>query len=327
MSMDDTSVVDRLEGLLASEEAEEEGLAESEELRASGDDDSQPEDDAYEAEAEADDEDEAKAETDSDDDDEAEEEEQDGAGTITVEIDGQTRTLTSDEVKSGIMLEADYRRKTAEVSTERKALAEAQKAFETERQRAIADFNERLKVLQELQDPEPEWDADDPIGSIERAKAWERKNKSVQEKLQAHYQGLQEQHAKAEHARQQHLYQQHQLLPELIPEWRDQSVAQKEMAEISAFLRNNGFSQEEIGAVSDARLVKVLRQAFKAQQFDKAKQTVVKKKTAGKPKVVKPGTTPKKDQGKVAARRSLAQARQTGRSADMVQALLDGGYA
>lgn len=327
MSMTETEeAVAAFEGLLAREE-QEEAQAESEELAASADEESQPEEDADEAEAEADDEVEEEAETDSDEDDETEEEEPEGAASITVEIDGQTRTLTSDEVKSGIMLEADYRRKTADLSTERKAFADERKAFEAEKQQAIANFKEQLKVLQDLQDPEPEWDTDDPIGSMERHRAWEKKNRGIQEKLQGHYQEVQKQHAQAEHARQQHMHQQAQLLPELIPEWKDQAVATKEMGEISEFLRGNGFSQDEINSVNDARLVKVLRQAYNATKSAEAKKTVVKKKTADKPKVQKPGTTQKKDPKASAARQSMRTARQTQRPQDWVKAFMENGLA
>lgn len=326
MSMsDEAEAVPAFEALLLREEQEEE-QAESEELAASADEESQPEDEADEAETEADDEAEEEAETDSDEDDDTEEEEQEGADAITVEIDGQTRTLTADEVKSGIMLEADYRRKTAEISNERKALAEQRNAFEAEKQQAIASFNERLKVLQELQDPEPEWDSDDPIGSMERQRAWDKKNKGVQAKLQEHYQELQKQQQETAFRRQQQMQQQAQMLPELIPEWKDPTIAQRETGEIADFLRSNGFTQEEINSVNDARLVKVLRMAAKGTQMTEAKKTVVKKKTAKAPRVQKPGTTPKKNVKASAAKQSMSTARRSQRPQDWQKAFIDGGF-
>lgn len=312
------------QGLLDAEQVDEE-QAPSEEL--TDDLGSQPEDDADEAEVETSDEDEAEAETDEQEDDDTDDEEPAGAQSIEVTFDdGQTQRLTPEEVKAGYLRESDYRVKTHELGNQRRALDEARQSFETERQRAITDFNEQLKVLQEFREPEPEWDSDDPIGSIERQRVWKARDQQIDAKLREHYQSLQKQQGEIQQQRAEHQRAQAELLPQIIPEWRNPDVANQEMGEMRTFLEQEGFTLQEISEVNDARLVKVLRMAFKGQQSAKAKKTVVEKKTTAKPKVQKPGTTKPKNQKQVAARQSTNKARQSNNLRDWGKAFQDNGF-
>ena len=86
----------------------------------------------------------------------------------------------------------------------------------------------------------------------------------------------------------QQLAKQADLLLDLIPSWRDQGVAAKEKGELVGYLRNQGFSTDDINNATDARIVNMAR---KAQLYDNLqnKATVVKKKVVTAPKMVKAG--------------------------------------
>lgn len=287
------SVEDRLMGLLASdEEAIEEAPETEEELS----DDGQAEDDA---EPEADDEAEGEAEE-TDDEDDEEGDDAEPVGAITIEIDGQTRTLTAEEVRDGVLMRSDYTRKTQQLSEEKKA-------FESERQQFAEWAQNQARMMQQFQDPEPDWDKlyeEDPIGApkIER---------DYRVKQQQRYQVLQEQQAEAQRAMQQRLAQEAARLPELIPEWSDPKAAEAEMAEVRDTLKSVGFTDEEIGGVNDARLVKMLVTAHRAMKSEKARSGVVQKKVAGKPKVVKPGSAAPKKSAKSRINDARSVARKT----------------
>ena len=314
--IDTQEIQSRIEGILAAEDGDEdivsgEGSAYAEE----------PDEDAVQAEAEADDAAEAEAEADDEVDDEAEEDESGGPAAIEIEIDGQTARLTADEVKAGYLRASDYTRKTQEVARDREAIAEQRKAFEQAQQRAYQQFEQQLVALQALQEPEPNWKAiraEDPLGYIDRKAEWDEKQAARNGLIQQHRQRLAAQQEQAQAARFQQVQAQRQKLPEIIPEWRDQTVMQREAVELAQALKADGFDPQDVDSISDARLVRWLLDAkrYRDQQKSSARPEIVKKKTAGKPKVVKPGTVPKGNPERSAAKGALEVARKNQRPQD-----------
>lgn len=317
MSMTETDALTaRFEGLLAAEDEPQEEAVTDE-----GSDIEEPEEDADQVEAEADDEAEAEAETDEEVEDEADEDESGGpAEFIEFEQDGQTVRLTPDEAKAGYLRQSDYTRKTQALSQREQALVEAQKTFETQRQQAIQDFNANVEALMGvLEEAEPDWEAlaeEDPVGFNTKKLQWDKKQAKKQEALRKHHQQMESVQRQAAEQRAQYLQSQRQLLPDLIPDWKDQSKAQQQQAELAEALKADGFRPEDVDNIADARLVAWLLDAKRWRDFQKSKPAVVKKKTAGKPKVQKPGTTPKADPKKVANRKVRDVARKTGRPKD-----------
>ena len=98
------------------------------------------------------------------------------------------------------------------------------------------------------------------------AKEWQEGQVKIQEQFKAY------------------LDEQRGLLKSYIPNWSE--LTQKE---VTNFLKSEGFSEEEVSRVSDARLVKL---AHMAMQFTKGKTNVTKKLEKTLPKVLKPGTKP-----------------------------------
>ncbi len=136
----------------------------------------------------------------------------DPPGSIEVEIDGQARRLTAAEVRDGILMRADYTRKTQD-------LADQRRAFEAERQQVDTYLRQQLERLDQLEDPEPDWDTlydEDPLGAPRIERDWRARQSQ-------RHQALQHRALHQEQARQQHLSQQAALLPELIPEWSDRT--------------------------------------------------------------------------------------------------------
>jgi len=292
------SPLERFEDLLASEDDVEEAAPEeaSEELE---DDAGQAEDDAESEDADAPDE---EAETDGEEDDDADDAEPVGA--IEVEINGQTRTLTADEVRDGILMRSDYTRKTQELANERAK-------FDAEREQAAAQIRQQFEAVQALRgdEQEPDWDKlydEDPLGAPKIERQWRAKQAERQQMQQ------QMQHQR-EAQKRQHMAQQAALLPELIPEWQDQSRAKAEQAELQQALIDDGFSPEDVAMVSDARLVKWLRAAHQHMKGQKAAKETVKKKVAGKPRVQKPGSAKPKSaaRSQVKANREIARKTQS----------------
>lgn len=320
--MESEALTTRFEGLLAAEDGEE--VVEEEAVADEVSDDEETEEDADQVEAEADDEAEAEAETDEEVEDEADDDESDGpAEFIEFELDGEAVRLTPEEAKAGYLRQSDYTRKTQDLSQKEQAFAEQRKAFEAEKQQAVQDFNARVQVLMEvLEEPEPDWEAlaeEDPVGFNTKKLQWDKKQAKKQEALRGHYQQMEAMQRQAAEKRAEYLNNQRQLLPDLIPEWRDETKAQQEQAELAQALKADGFNPQDVDNIADARLVAWLRDGFRYRQQQKSKPAVIKKKTANKPKVQKPGTTPKSDPKRAAQKKIRDVARKTGRPKDVAR--------
>jgi hypothetical protein len=101
---------------------------------------------------------------------------------------------------------------------------------------------------------------------------------------------------------EQYVTQQREILPEVIPEWRDSKVAAQEATQIRDFLLGEGFTEQDIGGLTNATLVKLAR---KAMLYDRGETRV----TAAKAK-------PKKARAK-----TLKSGTQSGRVQDAAQAI------
>lgn len=298
MSMqDEPSIEERFESLLVSDsdgedeaeiEAPDEGQAEIED----------------ETEVEAEDDDEADTEDDAaDEDDEAEEDDADpdDPPTLEVDFDGETVRITAEEVKAGILRQADYTRKTM-------ALAEERKALEADRQQAEQWFQQQLAAVQQFQEPEPDWAKmreEDPIGYIQKRDEWAEK--------QAKRQQMQQQtEAQRRAAYQQQVQEGQARLMDALPSWRDETVRKKESSEITeGLISNYGFKPEELTGLADHRLVLLARDAIRGRQAAKSTD-IARKKVADKPRVQKPGSsTGKGNPARTAAAQLRKRAQQT----------------
>ena len=120
-----------------------------------------------------------------------------------------------------------------------------------------------------------------------------------------------------------HLASQQEKLVDLIPEWKNVETATKEKTQLVGYLKTQGFSDQDINAATDARIVNMAR---KAQLFDnlQSKKAVIKKKVNAAPKMIKSGQ-PKgnvdvKDKQRVDAWKKLQK---SGRKEDAVNYLLN----
>jgi len=265
-------------------------------------------------------------------DSEAEEDagEQDDASfdllSATVEVDGEE--ITVEELKRGNLRQRDYTRKTQE-------LAEARKQLEVnyeEIQRERAQYAQMLPALQErLQQPveqEPDWDTlydTDPTMAAKAERQWKKQQEERQAQLQAveaerqRMAGLEQQ--RLEQMQAQYFEQQRELLPELIPEWRDNSVASKEAKDIRGFLLKEGFSEQDVNGLTNATLVKLARKAMLYDQGQTRATEAKRKPKTQKTKTLKAGSRSTQPRPKSEQTQALQRVRQTGRVQDAAAAI------
>lgn len=222
--------------------------------------------DEVEAEAEAEDDD---IETDDLEDDEDDAAEADLDATIEVKINGKVERVTREEAAAGYQRTADYQRKTAEVAREREQVQAQAQAVMQERQQYAQALQQVQAVLQQ-QNQEPDWErlrAEDPIGYLEQRDAW-RENRERVAAVQAEQQRIAEINQREQQAELERvLTSQRADLVERIPQWRDKDVAARERAAVSEYALSQGFTQDEVDTVVDARAVQLLHKAWKYDQM------------------------------------------------------------
>jgi hypothetical protein len=242
-----------------------------------------------------------------------------------VEVDGEE--ITVEELKAANLRQRDYTRKTQELAEQRKTL-EAQYS-EIERERA--QYAQMLPALQqrlEQKEQEPDWDTlydTDPTMAAKAERQWRKQQderEAQMQAVQAEQQRLQKlQQEKMQQMQEQYVSQQREILPEVIPEWRDSKVAAQEATQIRDFLLGEGFTEQDIGGLTNATLVKLAR---KAMLYDRGETRVTAAKAKPKKaraKTLRSGTKASQPRPKSDAQKAIQNAKQSGRVQDAASAI------
>lgn len=242
-----------------------------------------------------------------------------------VKVNGEEKEVTLADLRKGYQMESDYRLKTHE-------LAETRKSFEAEREQVATELSRQYQEAQHLTGMleqqligdfnSIDWNqlrAENPAEYAAKRQEFNERMAQVQGiKQNVGYQ-LQRQ---AEEAAQkqafdlQHILQQEaQKLTEVIPEFKDASKAQEVKGKIKTFLRDYGFSDQEIGGIYDHRYVKILHDAMAYRDL-KSKGVETRNKVTIAPKLAKPGSTDKNSSKNRAVQELRSRLRKSGRVED-----------
>ena len=319
-------------GLMDPEEGkpETEEAQPSEEVSEGEPEASEEEPEAEEAEEEAEDEEEESPE------EEETEEEVDTPDVYTVKINGEDHEVTEDELIKGYSRQADYTKKTQELSQYRSQLDQAAQFYQTEvaatqeaRQQYINSLAQGVQLsLSSLQEFENiDWErlkTEDKEEYLTKRDDFREAQNSVQKLKQTHAQEAEKQNAEQQHQFQNWAQTEHQKLVSILPDWGD-PVKQKAIAgELRQFAFTKGFAEEELAQLFDHRSILILMQA-KAWEDDQRKvKTVKSKKIKNKPKVIKSGKgVQKSDSEKSKRTANMKRLRETGHHKDAVTLLED----
>lgn len=253
---------------------------------------------------------------------------------IKVKIDGKEEEVTLSEVAAGYQKERNYRKNSMQLADERKG-------FEAEVEAAKSNLGERFQQANALAETLESqlmrefnginWDQleqnDREEWLVQRQKYGEKYQQIQQTKAQIQQQlgkQSQELQAKQLEAQQAQLAKEAEKLLEAIPEWQNQATWEAEDKQMQSFLNDYGFTEAEVKAVGDHRLVKLVRDAMLSKGSIK-KIDIAKNKVKKLPKIVKPGAKPNnaalKNKAKSDARLKLQ--RSGGNVDDIAAALLD----
>ena len=213
-----------------------------------------------------------------------------------VTVDGSEIEVTQDELINGYSRQQDYTRKTQELANQRKTIE--QQAQELQQRDAIyAQLLPKMEAqLKGELVNEPDWDSlynDDPIAFVREKQIWDEKKEKLKA-AEAEQQRLQQEaYAKQQEQIAQQVQEGQQKILEIIPEWKNAEVAQKEKLAIRDYGINVlGYLPQEMDAIYDYRALLGLRNAW---LNSKTVEATKKKPTQKAPaRVARPGTTTRK---------------------------------
>tara|TARA_Y100000361_G_scaffold90622_1_gene80627 strand:+ start:470 stop:1459 length:990 start_codon:yes stop_codon:yes gene_type:complete len=229
----------------------------------------------------------------------------------TVKVDGSEMEVTLDELLRGYQREADYTRKTSELSLEKSRHNDMMQQSQSEINQKLSKLTELTSAAQqELQTEYSNIDfeklyEDDPV----EAARLEHKMRKRAENLQK----IQEETRNNQmNEFQKYIQEEQAKVATLIPEFSDPAKASRMKSDMRNYLNKLGYNEKEISSVYDSRQVMLIKDAM---AYDKLKKSNVKvtKKVAKAPKVVKPGVAKTKaEQARKLKQEKLNHLKKTG---------------
>lgn len=217
-----------------------------------------------------------------------------------------------DQVKSGLLMQADYTRKTQALSSERKE-------FEGARDTQLQQTAELLEIAQAMvygqQPKHSSQDLQKLKESDPRAYEEALESRVIYDQRKAEIDGIAkkvtEQHQQAAQAKQQeYVQEQAQLLTQLIPEFADEAKATEKVNAMTEYFESIGGSAEQLSQVTDAIALKVLHDAtFGAKATSEAGKAKQSQKKVSRRVIRKGGAKSKADKQAAKQQEKLAAAR------------------
>jgi len=190
--------------------------------------------------------------------------------TFTVKVAGQELKVTLDELKKGYSRDADYRRKTEELSFEKK-----QFQSETEQQRQ--DYSKRITELNQIL-AFTQQQLNSEISNVDLNKLYEEdpvEATKVERQIRLKKEKMMEAANKLQQEQQRQLssyvQEQQKILAEKMPEFNDAQKASTTKNNLRNFLNSYGFKDAEIGQIYDHRIVMLVNDALKYRNVKNVK--------------------------------------------------------
>lgn len=231
---------------------------------------------------------------------------------IKTKIDGEEGRATLADLIKSYQLEGHLNKQNMEVAERSKALGAKMEELDRQTQERLQHlddlgniaWNELVREYQSV-----DWQSlrtSDPAEFAARQADFQNRQAAIQGLHQQMQQQRQQLSQQQQIKQQQHLAEQHALLGKLIPEWKDESVAEQERADIRKYAMGLGLSQQDIEGVTDARHVLLLRKAMLYDKLQQSKASVTKAVKKA-PKVARPGKATDKSEREQASVRKIKE--------------------
>lgn len=242
--------------------------------------------------------------------------------TYKVKVAGQEFDVTLDELRAGYSRDSDYRRKTEELSYEKKQ-------FQSDAEKQRQDFSKKLSEIDKLMSVARQ-QLNAELNSVDLEKLYEEdptEAARIEHRIRRKQNTFNEAIKKTQTLQQQEIEkfvrdQQRQLVSK-VPEFADPEKATSLKGNMRNYLSGYGFNDQEIGQIYDHRIVMLVNDAMKYRSLEKAKPNIAKK-IAKPSKVFTSGV--KKDKATVNSQKfkdKLSRLKKTGSIKDAQSVFLD----
>jgi hypothetical protein len=223
--------------------------------------------------------------TDDESTDNAQESETPHADLYTVKINGEEKQVTRDELIANYQKEQAAAKRFEEAAQIRKE-AETQREQYTQHQQLLSKAVERLESQIQLfaNEGQPDWQnllENNPHEYLKQQEIFKQRQTAMYEAQQAKAYLQQQQAQEQQQQLQQHLAKESErLVNDLIPEWKNPEVRQKDEQELISYLRDTGYSDQDLINLNHSRADNIVL-ARKAMLYDRAlkKANSLKKQT------------------------------------------------
>jgi hypothetical protein len=269
---------------------------------------------------------EAKAEAKPESGDEPAEEDQEETERYKVKVNGKEIEVSLPELLATYQKETAANEKFEQAAEIRKtASAEIQKATQ-ERQQAAQQLQQAELVLRGQLAEQPNWDAllqADPVQYLRVKQVWEQKHAQLNA-IQAQQQNLSYQAQIEEQKNMQaFLAEQADALHQALPDWKDPVKGLAERQALSAYLKKQGYGDEELNNFTRAKDVLISRKAMLYDALmSKAAKTTEKVEKLPPQKVMRSGTTPTSTDGRTKQMQALRRSGSTADAASIFEKMI-----
>lgn len=213
---------------------------------------------------------------------------------VPVKVDGKETEITLKDVIKSYQIESHVNNKSIEVSNKLKEI-------ETERQQFIQGATQQLQMISSLAEAgrqqimnefrNVDWatlQATDPVEYATKRIAYQDRESQLAAYLNQVQQQSQQLASQAQQQTQAKVAAEMQVLTEQMPTWANEDTRKKDFAAITNYLREVGFTNDDINTIVDHRIVVAAHDAARYRALIAAKP-LVNKQVRAAPKQVKPG--------------------------------------
>lgn len=217
---------------------------------------------------------------------------------VEVDVDGYKVSLPkekADKLQAERLMQADYTKKTMAAAEERKAAeAEIQRASQERQQYAQNLQRMQMQLETALQSQQQiDWEqliAENPQEALRQQHLMQVRQAQLQQNYVEQQRVTQAMQAEQAQRFSQYLSAQREELLAKLPEWKDETKAKAQQAEVADYLIKQGYDPKAVGNVSDAKAVVLAVKAMKYDQMVQKAQVAAKKVATLPTKVEQPGT-------------------------------------
>ena len=245
--------------------------------------------------------------------------------TFTVKVDGIEQRVTLEDLKQGYSGQQYVQQGMQQVAEMRKQFEQIAGDFLNEREQAKAIFAQvqNMQIPSAPVPPSEEKFSSDPVGYMEAKMKYDREANEYQQKMAEVQQALAGNSQAEQQARNAYLQREMDTLKQVIPDFADPEKAQGlRNSMLSVSQQTYGFDPQEIAAITDHRVLRVLHDAIQYRAAQGGKEQAIKKAKAKPKRTVKPGAK-KTASNRDSSRQARSKLKRSGSIQDAMSLILN----